>query len=88
MNSHFPIKDLINSENCDYAYNAIDDYEEVTYEKFSKSYDEVINDFIALSRRNVQFLFYSTQEVALNYTKYHHYLHKNTLYRFIEEFPS
>lgn len=48
----------------------------------------VIEDFLTIAQRKIQFLFYSNSNKVLQFSKNHHYLHKNTSYRWVKEFPS
>lgn len=58
------------------------------YDKQAKSYDEVITDFVTLTRRRIQLLLYSTPQAVPSFTKERHYLHQETLFRLIEEVPA
>lgn len=58
------------------------------YDKQSKSYDEVIADFVMLTRRRIQLLLYSTPQAVGSFMKECHYLHQETLYRLVEEVPA
>jgi hypothetical protein len=53
------------------------------YDKQAKSYDEVIADFVTLTRRRIQLLLYSTPQAVAFFTKECHYLHQETLFRLV-----
>lgn len=88
MNSSYPVQALLSSEHEDYAYSNAEGFEEVQYEKYSKPFAEVIEDFLQLAKRNVQFVFLSTPEQLPLFRQHHHYLHKATTYRCVAAFPS
>jgi hypothetical protein len=41
----YPVQSLLSSENEEFSYNNAEYFEEVTYDKFSKPFAEVISDF-------------------------------------------
>ena len=83
MNSLYPVQALLESDNCDYAFNNAEYYDEVDYDKFSKAYPEVIKDFLTLAQRNVQLLMLSESGVVNTFQQNHQYLHKQTNYRWV-----
>ena len=60
----------------------------MNYEKYSKPYNEVIEDFIKISKKKIQFLFFSDKKSLANFHLDYHYLYQQTYLRIIEEFPS
>lgn len=59
ITSNYPIQSLLINEYCDYAYNNAEYYDEIEYDKFSMPYIQVIEDFLSISKKKIQFLFYS-----------------------------
>jgi hypothetical protein len=57
------------------------------YDKQAKSYDEVIADFILITRKRINLLLYSTPQPAASFSRQCHYLHQQTLFRFVDEVP-
>lgn len=79
---------MLSTEDCEYAFSSVNDFPEVDYDKYSKPYDEVIADFLALSRRRVQLLLYSSPGPAADFSKRFHYLRQETFFRWVEEVPA
>ena len=90
MHSHYPILDLVSSENCDYAYNQVDSLArqyDKKYEKYGRPYDEVIVHFVTLANKQKQLLLFSKQEGMTHYNGHYPSLCRYTTYRFLPEFP-
>lgn len=60
----------------------------MNYDKYTKSYDEVIADFVFMASKKIQFLFYSGRQAVPEFMRNYHYTHQRTMYRLIEEVPS
>ncbi len=83
------MQELFTTEDCEYAYSEITAVSmELQYDKQAKSYDEVIADFVTLTRRRIQLLLYSAPQGAVSFSHNYHYLHQETLFRLVEEVPA